>query len=222
MRIGVPTLVENVTWTLAFMFTVRVAAPLGEVALATHTYVMHVVHVVILLAVSIGVAIEILAGRMIGAGHFRAAHKFVKRSLRRGVLLTTLIALLVAVAGKPILQLFTRDPEVIRLGTALMWMGVLVEPGRTINIVMNDALRAAGDAKFLAQVCAPSMFLVMAMGAWWMGIQLGFGLIGVWLAYLLDEWIRGLINYARWHFGGWIPAAQRSVRIARSTQTVAP
>jgi Na+-driven multidrug efflux pump len=98
----------------------------------------------------------------------------------------------------------------------LMWLGVFVEPGRTLNIVMNDALRAAGDAKFVAVASIPSMVIVLAFGSWWMGLHLGLGMVGIWLAYALDELIRGSTNYARWHFGGWIAAAQKSVRIARS------
>jgi Na+-driven multidrug efflux pump len=219
MRIGVPTFVENIMWTLAFMFSVRVAAQLGESALATHTYVMYSVHIIILVGISLGIAVEILAGRMIGAGHFTAAYGFVRRALWRGVALTTLVAILVAFAGQPIMRFFTRDEEIIRLGMILMWIGVLVEPGRTLNIVMNDALRAAGDASFPAKACAPSMLLVLGFGSWWLGIGLGFGLVGVWLAYALDEWIRGLTNYTRWHLKGWVPAAKQSVRIARSLGT---
>jgi Na+-driven multidrug efflux pump len=56
------------------------------------------------------------------------------------------------------------------------------------------------------------MIFVMAGGAWLLGVHFGMGLIGVWIAYALDEWTRGLIMCWRWWGRGWLPAARTTHR----------
>jgi len=41
------------------------------------------------------------------------------------------------------------------------------------------------------------MLLVMAGGAWLLGVHWGLGLAGVWIAYAADEWLRGLLMVAQ-------------------------
>ena len=38
---------------------------------------------------------------------------------------------------------------------------------------------------------------------WYLGLHLGWGLIGIWLALAADEWTRGLAMYWRWKSRRW-------------------
>jgi len=40
-------------------------------------------------------------------------------------------------------------------------------------------------------------------GAWLLGVQLGLGLVGVWIAMASDEWLRGVAMLLRWRSGVW-------------------
>ena len=46
--------------------------------------------------------------------------------------------------------------------------------------------------------------------AWLLGIKLGWGLPGIWLAMTTDEWLRGILMYRRWKSRKWLKHAQRS------------
>jgi Na+-driven multidrug efflux pump len=84
-------------------------------------------------------------------------------------------------------------------------------------VVVINALRATGDARFPVLAGALSMLLVMAGGSWLLGVHFRFGLVGVWIAYAADEWLRGLIMAARWLRLGWVPSAVATRRrIVRS------
>ena len=89
---------------------------------------------------------------------------------------------------------------------------MLLEPGRALNLIVINALRATGDASFPVAAGAASMVLVMAGGSWLLGVYFELGLVGVWIAYALDEWTRGLIMCARWWRLGWLPAARATHR----------
>jgi Na+-driven multidrug efflux pump len=215
LHIGLPGAAENIAWRLAFMVSVATAAQLGAKSLATQAYVLQLMGGVMMFSVATGFAVEIVVGYLIGAGQLRDAHKLVRRALLRGLIVCVLIAACAALSGRWLLGWFTQDAEIIRAGATLLWLTVLLEPGRTFNLVVINALRAAGDARFPVMAGALSMLLVLAGGSWLFGVVLGWGLPGVWLAYAADEWIRGLIMWRRWATQAWVPHARASRRRLR-------
>ena len=212
LQIGLPGAAENVAYRLAMLVSVTVVAGLGSTALATQTYAFQLMNVVVLFSVSLGFASEILIGHLIGAGHLQEAHRLLRKSLLWGLLVAISMALLVALTAPWTLTLFTNDAQIIASATTLLWLTVLLEPGRTCNIVIINALRATGDARFPVAAGAASMLFVMAGGSWLLGVHFKLGLLGVWIAYSADEWLRGLAMAARWFGHGWVPAARATRR----------
>ena len=76
--------------------------------------------------------------------------------------------------------------------------------------MLINALRATGDASFPLRAGLGSFVLVLGAGSWWLGGR--YGLLGVFIAYVADEWLRGLISWARWSRLGWLGAARRMHR----------
>ncbi|MFG6461561.1 MATE family efflux transporter [Roseateles sp. DXS20W] len=219
LHIGIPGAAENISWRLAFMTSLAAVAQLGALALATHAYTMQFLHVILIFGLAVAFAVEILVGHMIGAGELHAAHKLVRKSLGLGVVVALVVSGAFALAGPWLLAKFTADRHIIALGCTLLWWTVLVEPGRVFNMVVINALRAAGDARYPVIAGAASMALVLAGGSWFLGVYLGWGLVGVWIAYAADEWIRGLLMWRRWATLGWLPharAAHRKLRRAKA------
>lgn len=208
LQIGLPGAAENVAYRLAMLASVSVVASFGADALATHSYTFQVMYVVVLFSLSIGFASEILVGHLVGAGQLRQANRLVRKSLVWGLVGSTVLAATAALAAPWIVGLFTQDAGVIATATTLLWISVLLEPGRTFNVIVINALRATGDARFPVVAGAASMLLVMAGGSWLLGVYFQWGLVGVWLAYTADEWIRGLTMAARWFRWGWVPHAK--------------
>jgi Na+-driven multidrug efflux pump len=166
----------------------------------------------VLFTVALGFAGEILVGHAIGAGDFKRAHRIVRKSLLWGLLISFLIALATALASHQLIRLFTEHKDIIANASILLWLTVILEPGRTFNVIVINALRATGDAKFPVYVGVVSMLIVMAGGSWFFGHYLQWGLVGIWVAYTADEWVRGLIMLARWNGLHWIPQAKHSWR----------
>jgi putative MATE family efflux protein len=215
LHIGLPGAAENIAWRLAFTVSIAVTAQIGSAALATHAYVSQVMHFILLVGLAIGLSMEILIGHLIGAGRLREADRLLRRSLAWGLGSAVLVAGAAALAGPWILAQFSRDAAIVATGSSLLLVSVLMEPGRTFNLVVINALRASGDAKYPVMVGAGSMALVLAGGSWLLGIGLGWGLLGVWIAYTADEWLRGLLMWRRWARRDWLPyarAARRRVR----------
>lgn len=212
-HIGLPGAAENIAYRMASMVSVAVAGGLGVAALATQAYAMQLMHLVLLFGLATGLSAELVVGHLIGAGELHAAHRVVRRALARGLAVSVVAATLAALAGPWAMRLFTRDESIVAAACVLLWWTVLLEPGRTFNLVVINALRAAGDARYPVAVGAGSMAVVLAGGSWFLGSDagLGWGLPGVWIAYAADEWLRGLLMWRRWATLAWVPHA-RAVR----------
>jgi putative MATE family efflux protein len=222
LHIGLPGAAENIAYRLGFMVSVAVAAQLGTQALATQAYTSSLMYAVLLFGLATGLAVEILVGHLVGAGQWHAAHRLVRRAMGVGLVVSVAVAGSVALASPWLLRIFTHDPEIIRAGQTLLWITVLLEPGRTFNLVVINALRATGDARYPVAAGAASMAIVLAGGSWLLGSHLGWGLVGIWVAYTADEWIRGLLMWRRWATLGWVPHARAVRRRLRASADAAP
>ena len=147
-HIGLPGAAENIIYRLAFMVSVAVAGTLGAKALATHAYAMQVIHLVLLFGLATGLSVETVVGHLIGAGRLHEAHRLVRRALVRGLVVSVGVATAAALAGPWLMRGFTQDAEIVAAAVTLLWWTVLLEPGRTFNLVVINGLRAAGDARY--------------------------------------------------------------------------
>ncbi|UUZ80715.1 hypothetical protein LJK88_38735 [Paenibacillus sp. P26] len=48
-----------------------------------------------------------------------------------------------------------------------------------------------------------SMWGVCVPLSYWLGVHLQIGLLGVWIAFTVDEWLRGLFMLYRWKSRAW-------------------
>lgn len=209
LHIGLPAAGEQVSWFVAMMTITAFTARMGDQALATQQYAFQLVWIVVLGSVSVGLATEIMIGHLVGAGQFEAAYKQALRSLRIGLAISIVMAAFVALTAPLLFSVFTQDAAIISLGAQLMLIGLVLEPGRVSNLVIINALRAAGDARYPVMMGALSMWTVLVIGSWLLGTYWGLGLIGVWFASAADEWLRGWMMYRRWRQRRWLVPAEK-------------
>lgn len=79
----------------------------------------------------------------------------------------------------------------------------VLETGRSLNIVIITSLRAAGDAKYPVIIGSFSMVAMSLPLGYYLVFELNVGLVGVWLAIIVDEWTRAIIMYFRWKSRKW-------------------
>ncbi len=212
MHIGLPGAGENIAYRISFTANLAIVAGFGATALATHTYILQISYFVLLCGLAIGFGTEIVVGHQIGAGQLHDANRLVRKALRFGLTGAFCVAGIVALCGKTILGAFSSDPAIVSGGATILCILVLLEPGRTFNLVVINALRATGDARFPVVFGVFSMFFVAVGLAWLLGIHFGLGLVGVWLGFAADEWVRGIAMYIRWRRHAWVPHARRTRR----------
>ncbi|GGB56475.1 MATE family efflux transporter [Shewanella inventionis] len=202
-HIGLPAAGENVSWMLQFMVVTSFVGLMGDKALAAQSLYFQICMFILLFGLSIGIGNEIIIGHMVGAKKLKAAEHQMYRALKLGLIVTTVVALFVAIWGPNLVGLFTDEKDIALLVGQLFILTLVMEPGRTFNLVVINALRASGDAKFPFFMGLFSMWCIAVPGAYLLGIHFEFGLLGVWAALALDEWVRGLAMLWRWRSGRW-------------------
>jgi putative MATE family efflux protein len=213
LRIGLPGAAVELVYRVAFMVSLATTAKLGVAALATHSYTLQTLKYVLLVSMSIGWACEIMVGRLVGSGDLRTAHQLVTKGLRNGFLASGGLAVVAALGAPWLMRAFTRDPAIIAAAQQLLFIAIALETGRAFNLIVNGALRAAGDVIYPVAAAIASLVLVLGVGSYYMGRA--FGLPGIFIAYAADEWIRGLLMQARWAWLGWVPHARNTQRRVR-------
>lgn len=210
LHIGLPAAGEHMSYWVSLMVITSFVAQLGPDSLSAFTYVRQVTLLVILLIVAIGLGTEIYIGRMIGAGDFDGAYREVMKSARLGFIVVAGPAVLIALFAPSLIGFFSHDPAVIAAGAMLLRVAAFYEPGRVLNIVYINALRATGDARFPISIAACSQWLLSVPLCWFVGLKLGHGLLSIWLIMMVEEWARGSFMYRRWKSRAWLPHAERS------------
>ncbi|MBP3953365.1 MATE family efflux transporter [Bacillus sp. YZJH907-2] len=203
LKIGVPSGLEWLSFHLSQMMVTKMVTMMGATALATHIYASNIVLFFMLIGMAIGEGTEILVAQLFGAQKVETAYNQLLRSLKWAFGITVGLIMIVSLFREKILHVFTNDLEIITIGSAILLFCIILEPGRVFNHVIINSLRAAGDVKFPLLMAIISMWGLKVPLAYLLGIHLGFGVLGVWIAHAFDEWVRGVIHYRRWTGRKW-------------------
>ncbi|WP_079508044.1 MATE family efflux transporter [Mesobacillus jeotgali] len=204
LNIGIPSAGEHLSYNGSQMVITYFIATLGTQALTAKVYTQNVMMFIFLFSIAISQGTQILIGHMVGAKEIDNAYKRALKSLKLAILISIGAALIVSFFSKNLLGIFTDNPSIIELGTTLILLTIILEPGRSFNLVLISSLRAAGDVKFPVYMGILSMWGVSVTLSYFLGIYLEMGLVGIWIAFIADEWLRGLLMLWRWRSRVWV------------------
>ena len=204
LAIGVPSAGENLSYQLSQVVITSFVAMIGDEALAARVYILNISMVCFLFTMAIAQGTQLLVARYIGAEQYDRALKRGIKTLKISMMVSTVVSLSVALIGTPILSVFTDNPGILAVAIPVLWAIVFIEPGRAMNIVLMGSLKSVGDVRFPVVIGIISMWGVAAVLSYVLGITIGLGLLGVWLAQGIDEWFRGLFALKRWLSQPWI------------------
>ncbi|MBO1511662.1 MATE family efflux transporter [Metabacillus bambusae] len=204
LHIGVPTAGEQLSYNTSQMVITFFITMIGTEALTTKIYTQNLMMFMMLFSLAVSQGTQILIGYLIGAKDYDAAYKRGLKSLYAGIFISTLMAIIFSLFSDSLLGIFTSNESILEIGGTLVLLTILLEPGRAFNMVLIGSLRAAGDIRFPTYMGILSQWGVSVPIAYILGIHFNLGLVGVWMAFIADEWIRGIIMLYRWKSRTWM------------------
>ncbi|WP_313892074.1 MATE family efflux transporter [Psychrobacillus sp.] len=203
MQIGLPSAFEQILYQGCQIVFLYYVTYLGAESLAARQYAVNISMFTYLFAIAIGMGTAIIVGRFVGANEKDEAYRSVWSSVKWALLFTVVMVTIVIIFRVPLISLFTDNEQVIKIGASVLVLSFILETGRTMNIVIINSLRAAGDARFPVAIGALSMVMMSLPLGYLLVFVLDMGLPGIWLAIAADEWTRAIIMYFRWKGRRW-------------------
>lgn len=203
LKIGIPSAGEHLSYNTSQMVITYFITQLGKDAITTKVYTQNLMMFIYLFSAAVGQGTQIIVGYLVGAGRFNDAYHRCLRSLKFAIVVSFGIAVLFSIFSESLFGIFTDNEEIIALGSTLIMLTILLEPGRSFNLVIISSLRASGDVKFPVYMGIISMWGISVTLSYLLGLTFEMGLVGIWIAYIVDEWFRGLVMLRRWKSRIW-------------------
>ena len=202
-KVGSPAVFENISYTFFMILITRMVAGYGTDALVAKAYFDSLAMFTYFIMAALANASAIKVGQLVGGGEFVEAESTIKYSLRMSFIATLIPSLILATSMGFIATLFSHDPVVITLMVSLAFIDIGLEFGRVLNVVVNRAIKASGDARYpLISIIIVEWIIILPL-AIFLGNQLQLGLVGIWIALAIDEVIRGINLWFRWQSKRW-------------------
>ena len=203
-NVGSGALMEQMFMRFGFFMFIRIVAGLGTMALIVQQICMNIVMLSFCFAEGLGISSGALVGQNLGAKRPDMAMIYGKVCQRIALTLSTLMSFVFIFGRRGLVGLFTSEEEIIALAAPLILILAVLTYAQMSQFVISGALRGAGDAKYVAFVAMVTIGMLRPGLAWLSAYPMGLGLVGVWLAFLADQFVRLVLNYARFATGKWM------------------
>lgn len=205
LRIGLPAAGEQVSYNVSqFVVIFFITTYMGTIFVTTRIYAYNLMSFMYLGSMAISQGTQILIGHYVGAKRYDDAYQRCLDSLKIAIVIALVMASLFSVFAEPLLSIFTDDPVILSEAKKLIYLAIILEPGRAFNIMIITSLRAVGDVKYPLVMGIISMWGICVTLSYVLGVHYGLGLVGIWIAYIADEWFRGLSMLFRWKSKAWV------------------
>jgi MATE family, multidrug efflux pump len=201
--IGGPSALEQMVFQIGFLVFSAIAVSLGTNDLAAQQIAFNISSFSILPAFAFGVAALTLVGQNLGAKNPERAEQSALQALKSGMVWMVLMGVGFFVWRQGLVSLYTQDPEVQRLGEMCLIFIALAQPLQAASIILGQSLRGAGDTRATLVFTFVGIWVVRVGIGYVIGIMLGLGLFGMWLAWIGDFMARALLVYLRFRTGRW-------------------
>lgn len=203
LNLGFPSALENISYTSSQTIITGIIASFGTVMVTSKIYTQNITALVFTIAAAISQANQIIIGRFIGLKQKDQARDYTVQLLFKSIVLAVILSFVLALVSPWIVGWLSQDASIQRIVIQLIWLSILLEPGRLSNEILIGALNTAGDVKFPTAISIASTFLFTVPMSYVVGIHLSYGLVGVWIVFILDEWVRAILLFFRWQKSNW-------------------
>lgn len=204
LHIGVPNGLENGLFQVGKIMVQGLIASYGTASLAANAIANPVAAMEVIPGTAIGLAMITVVGQCVGAGDYEQAKKYAKKLMVITYITMGFLDVILLLLTAPIVGFYGMSAETSRLATELLLLhgvcAILIWPS---SFTLPNALRAANDVKFTMITSIVSMWTFRIVCSYLLGSVLGMGVLGVWIAMIIDWVFRAACFLFRFYSGKW-------------------
>ncbi len=180
-------------------------APGEAINSAATTLIVGILKLTFTACLAFGTSTATLVSQSLGAGDGDKASNFGWVSVRLGLAIFGVVGFLEGVLfPREILEFVSNSPAVQEAALMPMRMMGLCTPVIAVGMILTQALFGAGNSVFVMVVELILHFTCLVPLAWLLGIALGMGLVGIWLAAVVYAVLLTIIMVTKFAKGDWM------------------
>ena len=204
LGIGIPNGLENSMFQLGKIIVLSLVSSFGSYAIAANAVCNAVANFQVLPGMAINLAVTAVIARCVGAGDYEQAEYFTKKLIRLVYLCMWGVNLIVLCVMPLVLWAYNLSDITAQTARSVLYFhsvsACLIWP---VSFTVPSALRAAGDAKVTMVISLASMWIFRIIFSYVLGGWLGLGVLGVWIAMVIDWCVRAVCMTLRYKAGKW-------------------
>ena len=201
-KISIPIAIQNILMSGAQIVSTMIVAPLGNIAIAAHSFAITAESLCYMPGYGIGDAATTLVGQTHGAGRIDLCKNFAYMTVGLGMLVMALMGVIMYVFAPEMIGVLSPVEAIRELGTTCLRIEAFAEPFFAASIVTYCVCVGAGDTFKPAAINLGTMWLVRLTLAY--GLSKSYGLEGVWIAMATELTFRGVLFLIRLFRGSWM------------------
>ena len=205
-KISIPIAIQNILMSGAQIVSTMIVAPLGNIAIAAHSFAITAESLCYMPGYGIGDAATTLVGQTHGAGRIDLCRNFAYMTVGLGMLVMALMGVIMYVFAPEMIGVLSPVEAIRELGTTCLRIEAFAEPFFAASIVTYCVCVGAGDTFKPAAINLGTMWLVRLTLAY--GLSKSYGLEGVWIAMATELTFRGVLFLIRLFRGSWMKSFQ--------------
>lgn len=204
INLGLPASMERLFMRFGQIIYFGMIIRMGTEVYAAHTLAGNFTIFASVIGTGFAVATTTLVGKSLGAGDIEAVKNFSVSSIKLMTISMTTALFITFLLSSKISAFFTTDIVVIGLITTVLAIDLITQPATAIVASLTATLQAGGDTKFPMYMTAIGIWAIRTVGVYFLGIYLGWGLVGAWIAIALDNYFRATLLMIRYRSLKWI------------------
>ena len=219
LAIGLPSGLQGIVRNGARLMTIGIvtSTEIGSLGAAALAIGIQVESLGVLPVLGINVASTSLVGRALGKWQVKEARERGNIAIFLGVTIMVIVVVPMAIFAPQIVRLFdpSADEILLAAGVAYLRINTVVLPVAAISMVVNGALRGAGDTKPGMYAAITTLIGISVPLSWLLAHPLGFGSTGVWYALAIGMIANGAFFAIRWRGSKWEAVALEKAEVYR-------
>lgn len=197
VEIGAPTGAQIGFEIGLFSFAAVMMGWFGALELGTHQVTINLAATTFMVAMGVSTAGSIRVGQSLGAGRGDAVRRAALLTYAFSVGFMALCAVAFLAVPEWLLELYTRDPGVLRLGRRLLFFAALFQVFDGAQVAGFCVLRGVADTRVPMYLAALAYWAVGVPAAYLLGFHSPLGPSGVWAGLCLSLAVAALLLGAR-------------------------
>lgn len=208
IEISAPLIARRVAEGVVVFPLLWIAASFGPVVVAAFEVGRRVRGVINSVRWGFSIASSTLVGQQLGTNDEKAAAAYGAAIIRLSLIVYVVVAVLVIAFARPIATLFVADPAAVSQAATFVVVGAASAVALGVDGAATGALRGAGDTRwpFVSSLLGR---YVCALPVAAMGLVSPLGVVGLYLALLLEAFVPGVINVWLFRTGRWKAISRR-------------